>query len=73
MCRPRRAMLGATPLSPALPAASADEQVLRVGAQATDVSTLEPHRTSTTPEKGPISWIFGGLEAWGRGGGHGGP
>ena len=43
-----------------LPAA-AQEKVLRVGAQATDIATLDPHRTSSTHEKGPISWIFGGL------------
>jgi peptide/nickel transport system substrate-binding protein len=42
-------------------AAQAQEKVLRVGAQATDVSTLDPHRTSATHEKGPISWMFGGL------------
>lgn len=42
-------------------AALAQEKVLRVGAQATDVSTLDPHRTSATHEKGPISWMFGGL------------
>ena len=41
--------------------ATAQEKVLRVGAQATDVSTLDPHRTSATHEKGPISWIFGAL------------
>jgi len=44
----------------ALPA-SAQDKVLRVGAQATDIATLDPHRTSSTHEKGPISWIFGGL------------
>ncbi|MCW5591376.1 MAG: polyamine ABC transporter substrate-binding protein [Burkholderiales bacterium] len=43
------------------PGAAAQEKVLRVGAQATDISTLDPHRTSATSEKGPISWIFGGL------------
>ncbi|MBL0141656.1 MAG: polyamine ABC transporter substrate-binding protein [Betaproteobacteria bacterium] len=43
-----------------LPAA-AQEKVLRVGAQATDISTLDPHRTSATHEKGPIGWMFGGL------------
>jgi peptide/nickel transport system substrate-binding protein len=36
-------------------------KVLRIGAQATDIGTLDPHRTSATHEKGPISWIFGGL------------
>ena len=41
--------------------ALAQEKVLRVGAQATDIATLDPHRTSATHEKGPISWIFGGL------------
>lgn len=41
--------------------AMAQEKVLRVGAAASDISTLDPHRTSATPEKGPISWIFGGL------------
>jgi peptide/nickel transport system substrate-binding protein len=43
------------------PVAQAQEKVLRVGAQATDISTLDPHRTSATHEKGPISWIYGGL------------
>lgn len=42
-------------------AAGAQEKVLRVGAQATDIGTLDPHRTSATHEKGPISWMFGGL------------
>lgn len=41
--------------------ASAQEKVLRIGAQATDIGTLDPHRTSATHEKGPIGWIFGGL------------
>ncbi len=41
--------------------ATAQEKVLRVGASAADISTLDPHRTSATHEKGPISWIFGGL------------
>jgi peptide/nickel transport system substrate-binding protein len=41
--------------------AAAQEKVLRVGAQATDIGTLDPHRTSATHEKGPIGWIFGGL------------
>lgn len=39
----------------------AQEKVLRVGAQTTDIVTLDPHRTSTTQEVGPISWMFGGL------------
>lgn len=41
--------------------ALAQEKTLRVGAQATDIGTLDPHRTSATHEKGPISWMFGGL------------
>ena len=41
--------------------ATAQDKVLRVGAQATDIATLDPHRTSATHEKGPISWMFGGL------------
>lgn len=41
--------------------AHAQDKVLRVGAQATDIATLDPHRTSTTYEKGPISWMFGAL------------
>ncbi len=57
--------LPASVLSAALAAASlpapAQEKVLRVGAPATDIATLDPHRTSSTHEKGPIGWIFGGL------------
>src|SRR5688572_26517125 len=44
----------------ALPSAAQDK-VLRVAVQATDIGTLDPHRTSSTHEKTPISWIFGGL------------
>ncbi len=54
------ASLAAACLVAALPSA-AQEKVLRVGAQATDIGTLDPHRTSATHEKGPISWIFGAL------------
>ena len=54
------AAVGALALLPATPVA-AQEQVLRIGAQATDISTLDPHRTSATTEVGPISWIFGAL------------
>ncbi|MDB5875344.1 MAG: extracellular solute-binding protein family 5 [Ramlibacter sp.] len=39
----------------------AQESVLRIGVAATDVSTLDPHRTGATQEKGLISMIFGGL------------
>jgi peptide/nickel transport system substrate-binding protein len=49
--------LATIPLTPVL----AQEQVLRVGAQATDIGTLDPHRTSATHEVGPISWMFGAL------------
>ena len=41
--------------------ALAQEKVLRVAVQATDIGTLDPHRTSSTHEKTPISWMFGGL------------
>lgn len=41
--------------------AGAQEKTLRVGINATDISTLDPHRTSSTHEKAVISWIFGGL------------
>jgi len=41
--------------------ATAQEKVLRIGVQTSDISTLDPHRTSSTYEKGPISWIFGAL------------
>lgn len=44
-----------------VPEALAQEKVLRVAVQATDIGTLDPHRTSSTHEKTPISWMFGGL------------
>lgn len=44
----------------ALPAA-AQEKTLRIGINSADISTLDPHRTSSTHEKVPISWLFGGL------------
>jgi peptide/nickel transport system substrate-binding protein len=34
---------------------------LRVGAQASDITTLDPYRTSAQQDLAPISWIFGGL------------
>ncbi|HYC38530.1 MAG TPA: ABC transporter substrate-binding protein [Usitatibacter sp.] len=41
--------------------AMAQDKVLRAAVQATDIATLDPHRTSSTHEKTPISWMFGGL------------
>jgi peptide/nickel transport system substrate-binding protein len=41
--------------------AFAQESTLRIGANATDISTLDPHRTAVVQEKGLISLIFGGL------------
>ena len=55
------AVLAAAALAAAAGPAAAQEKVLRVGAQATDIGTLDPHRTSATHEKGPIGWMFGGL------------
>lgn len=56
----RAALVAAVSLAWSAPAV-AQEKVLRIGAQATDIGTLDPHRTSATHEKGPIGWIFGGL------------
>ena len=42
-------------------AVPAQEKTLRVGINSADIGTLDPHRTSSTHEKVPISWIFGGL------------
>ena len=42
-------------------AVPAQEETLRVGINSADIGTLDPHRTSSTHEKVPISWIFGGL------------
>jgi peptide/nickel transport system substrate-binding protein len=41
--------------------ALAQDQTLRIGINSADVGTLDPHRTSSTHEKVPISWMFGGL------------
>lgn len=37
------------------------ESILRIGSDATDITTLDPHRTAVSDEKGLISMIFGGL------------
>jgi peptide/nickel transport system substrate-binding protein len=39
----------------------AQEKVLRVGINASDIATLDPHRTSATEDKAVIGWIYGGL------------
>lgn len=39
----------------------AQESTLRIGSDASDISTLDPHRTAAIQEKGLISLIFGGL------------
>lgn len=39
----------------------AQESILRIGSDATDITTLDPHRTAVSEEKGLISMIFGGL------------
>lgn len=41
--------------------AFAQEKVLRIGINAPEVKTLDPHRASSTVEKGPMSWVFNGL------------
>jgi peptide/nickel transport system substrate-binding protein len=56
----KAAMLAAA-LSVGAAGAVAQEKVLRAAVQATDIGTLDPHRTSSTHEKTPISWMFGGL------------
>jgi len=41
--------------------ALAQDKVLRVGINAPEIKTLDPHRASATAEKGPMSWMFNGL------------
>lgn len=41
--------------------ALAQDKVLRVGINAPEIKTLDPHRASSTAEKGPMSWMFNGL------------
>ncbi|WP_233517235.1 ABC transporter substrate-binding protein [Pseudotabrizicola alkalilacus] len=47
-------------LGMALPAAAQD-QVLRVGINAPEISTLDPHRASATADKGAVGWLYNGL------------
>lgn len=47
-------------LSTALPA-MAQEKTLRVGINAPELNTLDPHRASATADKGPMGWMFNGL------------
>lgn len=45
-----------------LPAAAADDgNVIRVGAGASDISRLDPHRASATQDKTLVGWMFNGL------------
>ena len=37
------------------------DQTLRVGINAPEIKTLDPHRASATTEKGPMGWMFNGL------------
>lgn len=39
----------------------AQDKILRVGINAPEIKTLDPHRASSTAEKGPMSWVFNGL------------
>lgn len=55
-----RSLLAALLATVAL-AAPAQDKTLRVAINSADIGTLDPHRTSSTQEKVPISWIFGGL------------
>lgn len=55
LCTAALAVLGS-----ALPA-TAEDQVLRVGINAPEISTLDPHRASATADKGAVGWIYNGL------------
>ncbi|WP_126156128.1 ABC transporter substrate-binding protein [Paracoccus haematequi] len=39
----------------------AQDKVLRIGINAPEIKTLDPHRASSTAEKGPMGWVFNGL------------
>lgn len=41
--------------------ALAQDTVLRVAVQASDIVTLDPHRATTVNDKGPVGWLFNGL------------
>jgi peptide/nickel transport system substrate-binding protein len=48
-------------LALALLATPATAQTLRVGQIGQQAGTLDPHRATATPDKGPASWMFDGL------------
>lgn len=39
----------------------AQDKILRVGINTPEIKTLDPHRASSTAEKGPMGWVFNGL------------
>lgn len=41
--------------------ALAQDKILRVGINASDLGTLDPHRASATADKGAVGWMFNGL------------
>jgi peptide/nickel transport system substrate-binding protein len=41
--------------------AFAQDQVLRIAVDSSDISGLDPHRASATVDTGPIGWMFNGL------------
>lgn len=55
----RAVFVGATLL--VATAAAAEESTLRVSSSSADVSTLDPHRATSTTDKGAVSWMFNGL------------
>ncbi|GGE25794.1 peptide/nickel transport system substrate-binding protein [Gemmobacter megaterium] len=59
----KRLILGGTLLAGMALAAPAlaQDQVLRVGINAPDITTLDPHRASATGDKGAVGWIYNGL------------
>jgi peptide/nickel transport system substrate-binding protein len=42
-------------------AASAQQSVLQVSSSGSDIATLDPHRATSTTDKGVVGWIFNGL------------
>ncbi|MCF3932248.1 ABC transporter substrate-binding protein [Acuticoccus sp. M5D2P5] len=53
--------LAALLASAALSGAQADGTTLSVGMASADAGTLDPHRATTTPDKGLLHWMFNGL------------
>ncbi|AVO42365.1 ABC transporter substrate-binding protein [Simplicispira suum] len=54
-------LLTCSVFSPATLAQAANRPTLNVGAEASDVVTLDPHRATTTPDKGPAAQMFNAL------------